>query len=272
MEVDIKQLVTEIISRLTLRMGADGHRGKVLVAISAASVGLAPAVDQLRQMVLGGYRLELAFSEHARALHRDWIGDQLAGFPFVTEIESDEWLGALAAAQAVVVPLLSLNTASKAALLIADTLPTNLILHGLAVGKPVIAAVNGAHPDERHWGAKGKRTSISPGLRLAVKHRLVTLQELGCRLVDVLRLNAELNDSFEGPDTSPTLGQPEDGSHVSARKVWRVRAHTITAGHVRHAHTRGADMELPPGAVVTPLARETAQRCRVALIPDRSKS
>ena len=70
-ENQIKQLVSEVIRRLAERMGADGRKGKVIVAVSAATVGFSPAMVQLRQMVLGGYRLELAYSANAGALHRD---------------------------------------------------------------------------------------------------------------------------------------------------------------------------------------------------------
>jgi len=269
METQIKQLVTEIIRRLAVRMGADGRNGRIIVAVSAATVGFSPAIEQLRQMVLGGYRLELFYSEHAQALHRDRIRDQLAGFPFITEVKSAQWLEALTAARAVVVPLLSLNTASKAALLIADTLPTNLVLHGLAAGKPVIMADNGARPNECHWGAKGNLRLISPGLQRAALKRLDTLRVLGCQLSDAARLNAVLNDILGRRGRPSIPARSEAGHGAMPRKVWLVAEHTITAAHVRHAHCRGADIELPHRAVVTPLAQEMAQRCRVALIPGR---
>ena len=266
METQIKQLVTKIIGQLTPRLGADGRQGQVMVAVTAATVGFPAAVDQLRQMVLKGYRLELAFSAHARDLHRDGIMDALAGFPFVTEINPRRWLRALSKARAVVVPLLSLNTASKAALLIADTLPTNLILHGLAVGKPVIMATNSADLQRPHWSGLGDGASPSPGLVEAAGHRLATLQELGYRLTDVSRLSRLLGECLAGTDRSSAPGSARRNSPVP-RKIWHVKEKTITAAHVRHAQTQGTDIQLLSRAVVTPLAMETARRCRVSLIP-----
>ena len=266
METQIKHLVTEIIGRLTPRLGADGQRGKVLIAITAATVGFSTAMDQLRQMVLKGYRLELAFSDHARALHRDGIMDQMAGFPFVAEINPNRWLPALSEARAVVVPLLSLNTASKAALLIADTLPTNLVLHGLALGKPVIMAANSADFKGPHWS--GMRNDALPpsGLVKAAGHRLATLQELGCRLTDVSRLSRMLDALFDVRDRS-SAPNPTPRQYLTPRKIWQVQERTVTAAHVRHAQVLGVDIQLLSQAVVTPLAREAAQKYRINLIP-----
>jgi len=265
METLIKQLVTEIIRRLIPRLGADGKRGKVMVVVTAATAGFPTAVNQLRQMVLKGYRLELAFSDHALDLHRDGIMDQLAGFPFVTEINPNKWLPALSEARAVVVPLLSLNTASKAALLIADTLATNMVLHGLAMGKPVIMATDSADPLKAHWSGGA---SIPPGLAKAVRHRFTILQELGYRLTDVSRLTDMLGSLIESRDLH-SVPKPVHNKYPTARKAWHVKERTITVGHVRYAQTQEIDIQLPNQAVVTPLARETAQQCRVTLIPPR---
>lgn len=259
MDTRIQPMVTEIIRRLTRKMGADGKKGNVMVAVSAATMELVPAIDQLRRMVLAGFRLALGFSSQAESLHREWILDQLAGFPFVTEIEPDNWLMPLKKADAVVVPLLSLNTAAKAAFLMADTLPTNLILHGLAMGKPVIMATNGADPKSRHWNAPA-------GLARAMGQRLKTLKELGYRLTDVAWLNQELARALGTPTDPSSTRRHRIKTETEPRAVWQVKERTITVAHIRQAERRGLDIGLPPKAVITPLARETAARRRVSLI------
>lgn len=266
METPIKHLVIEIIGRLTVRLGADGQQGRVLVAITAATAGFGIAVDQLRQMVLMGYRLDLAFSTQARALHRDSIMDALAGFPFVTEIDPARWLTALSESRAVVIPLLSLNSASKAALLIADTLPTNLALHGLAVGKPVLLATNSADLQGPHWSGLGNDASPPAGLVKAVGQRLASLHELGYRLTDVSQLSRLLDAILDGR-TRTAAPNPAPRQNPSSRRIWQVQERTITAAHVRHAQVQGLDIQLRSQAVVTPLAREAAQKDRVRLLP-----
>ncbi len=55
-------------------------------------------------------------------------------------MEESKWLHTLKESCAVVVPMLSLNTLSKLALLLADNFASNIILHALFAGKPVLLA------------------------------------------------------------------------------------------------------------------------------------
>ena len=265
MDEPVKSLVAEIVRRLTERMGADGSRGELLVVFSGATVGLAQAAAQVRGLILDGYRIRTVFSDNARNLMGTWVEDQLLGFPFVRGLSGSDWYLALGEAMAVVVPALSLNTASKVSCLIGDTLPATLMLHGLAWGKPVLAAVNGADPGNRHW--KG---SAGPGpaqaFRKAALRRLVTLKEYGCRLTDVDRLRAEVNRVLSGPGRQGT-GAEHAGAHPgTVRQALDVSRRVVTAAHIHLARDRNMDLRLIPGAVVTPLARETAVSAGVKLI------
>ena len=64
-------------------------------------------------------------------------------------LEPATWLKALKKARAVAVPMLSLNTLSKLSMLLADNTATNIVLHALLMGKPVVAARNGADPRDK---------------------------------------------------------------------------------------------------------------------------
>ena len=263
MDEDVKRLVAEIINRLAQRLGADGTKGELVVVFSGATVEMADAMAQVRGLVYDGYQVLTAFSDSAKALFGPWVADQLLGLPFVREIPPSDWYPAFTRARAVVVPLLSLNTAAKVSHLIADTLPTNIMLHALAGGKPLFIAPNGAHPLDRHWGSM---TSPAPAFRQAAQERLNTLKHFGCRFSDVKNLRAEVNRVLDGPGSAGGVlngslsGRPARQGAVTP--VQRV----VTAAHVRQARDRGGDLCLSPGAVVTPLARELAMREGVKLM------
>jgi hypothetical protein len=127
----LQKIVTAVISRIAQQMGADGSRGTLVTVFTGATVAFQEAVWQVRRLILDGYRIQLVFSQNAEDLYGQVMRDQLAGFPNVSFVEPSTWLLALKQAHAIVVPLLSLNTLSKVSMLIADNLPTNLILHGL---------------------------------------------------------------------------------------------------------------------------------------------
>jgi hypothetical protein len=262
MDPFVKQLVTETIKRLARGLGADGTRGKLVVVFSGATVGIDDAMSQVRGLIYDGYQVHTAFSDNAAELFGTWVEDQLLGLPFVYPMTPSDWYSVFTDARAVVVPLLSLNTAAKVSLLIADTLPTNLMLHALASGKPLFAAYNGADPERNHWRP---RTGVAPAFRQAALDRLKVLEGFGCRLTDVKHLRIELNQVLTVPvplseksDPCP-LRTPERLDNVSSAP------HVVTAAHIRWASDHGMGLSLAPGAIVTPLARDLAMTAGVKL-------
>lgn len=258
-----KRLVAEIIKRLSQQLGADGTKGEIVVAFSGATVGMAVAMAQVRGLIYDGYQVLTAFSENAKALFGSWVKDQLLGLPFIRSVAPSNWHSVFTGVKAVVVPLLSLNTAAKVSHLIADTLPTNLMLHALAGGKPLIAAQNGVYPDDRLFPEK---TGASPAFRKAVQDRLKTLEGFGCRLTDVKNLRIEVNQALREPK-SLAGGSARSFSNMPEHEAFiTLGHHLITAAHIRQARDRGVGFRLAPGAVVTPLARELAMNAGVKLI------
>lgn len=259
----VQRLVAEVIARLAVRLGADGRRGLLIGVCTGATVDLGQAAGQLRNLIWQGHRLRLCFSKAAEGLCGQVIEEQLAGLPHVARIDPAQWLKTLQEARAVVVPLLSVNTLSKLALLLADNLPTNLILHALFMGKPVIIARNGA--DRRQPGRrrlqfdKGNRT-----LQGALLERLDTIGSYGCTLTDTGQLSATvttlLGESLAGKPQAKVSSYIQDSSAPAAE--YKV----VTAARVAHAHRQGENLRIAPGMLVTPLARELASRLGVDLL------
>lgn len=267
----VTELVSAVLSRLLPRLGADGRRGSLIAVFTGATVGVNGAVDQLRSLILRGFHLRLGFSEMADHLYGDHLRKQLAGFPQWSALPPFTWLRDLREAKAVVVPMLSVNSLSKVAGLIGDNQTSNLILHGLFTGKPVVVARNGVERNQGrielgfHHGA--------PSLWRAVDDRLRQVAEHGCTLADISQLAAVV-DGLVGCETPatpepPTIGQaaadaagqPATGKVVVANKV-------ITQGDVIEAHRAGADMRCMSQAIITPLARDAATRLGVRLFRD----
>ena len=148
-EEQIQGLVARVIQRLAERLGALGDKGRVVVVFTAASVEFREAIQQVRNLIMDGFRVQLVFSPAAEHLISRPVREQLDIFPYVSMVEPATWLSVLKDARAVVVPLLSLNTLSKLSMVIADNTATNIILHALLMGKPVVIARNGADPADK---------------------------------------------------------------------------------------------------------------------------
>jgi hypothetical protein len=264
-EDQLQRIVSEVIKRLAPRLGADGSRGLLVAVFTGATVAFSEAIQQVRSLILDGFRIQLAFSPAAEQLYGQVARGQLAGFPHVGFVDSSNWLSDLRSARTVVVPLLSVNTVSKISLLIADNLATNLILHALFMGKAVIVARNGADPAGRGREQLGFHKGSLP-LQQALLTRLQTVAQYGCVLTDVERLRDAVNGvaatensaKAEGPAAiSPSPCQTTTFSHTG--KV-------VTAAHVLSAHRLGADLALSEASLVTPLARDLAMKHGVAFV------
>ncbi len=259
----LQKLVAAVISRIARQMGADGRRGTLVTVFTGATVAFQEAAWQVRRLILDGYRIQLVFSQNAEDLYGQVMRDQLAGFPNVGFLEPSTWLVALKEARAVVVPLLSLNTLSKVSMLIADNLPTNLILHGLFFGKTVLASKTAAHPDGAHWNQKFGSRQSSQALRNALLKRLQIVGNYGCYLTDTHMLREAVNYSLKGEQDSKAGRGLKTGQKLNSSI--HVFENVVTSAHVRQAYISGVDLRVSPSAVVTPLARDLANQYGVNL-------
>jgi hypothetical protein len=254
----IQEIVVEVIRRLAVRMGADGRRGTLITILTGATAAFNEALRQIRYLSLDGWRVQLVFSKAAEDLYGQIVRDQLAGFPHIDTLNFSQWMVTLEDARAVVVPLMSMNTVSKIASLIADNVTTNIILHGLFMGKPVIAAANGADPYGEHWQKKMNAGTKNQEIRKALSKQLEMISGYGCRLMDIRELRNTLN-------LFPTC-TPSDAARASSREPIPHSKKMVTAADIRHAHQRGADLCLAPRSLITPLAADLAMKYGVALL------
>lgn len=259
----IQRIVVEVISRLVPRLGADGRRGSLIVPFTGATAGFEEALLQVRSLILDGYQIRLAFSQGAEQLCGKVVRNQLEGFPHISSIEPAKWLSALGKAHAVVCPLLSVNTMSKISLLIADNLVTNLILHGLFMGKPVIVARDGVDINGEDRKALGIGNG-TPALRKALVNRLETMREYGCCITDVQKLRATVNAILTNEGTS-TPKQPNRKSFSVPLRLGS-SGRLITAADVRSAHRTGASLSISSASLISPLARDLATQLGVVFV------
>lgn len=257
----VQDLVRQVIKRLAPLMGADGEKGKVICVFTGATVGLPQAMVQLTRMVMNGYSLRLFCSDSAGELYGELLLKELGYLPFVSKLEPASWLDELRSCNALAVPLLSVNSLSMLAGLLASGPAANLMLHALFMGKPMLAAVDGACPDSQGRSLLGFDQG-KPALAEAVNERLATIASYGCRLCQVDELAATLDRLV-----SPKQAAPATGISRAAAKNFKTSGKILTAADVRKALGQGsASISGPAGMVVTALAQDEAQRHGLSII------
>jgi hypothetical protein len=268
-DVMIREIATKVILRLAQRLGATGESGEILCVFTAATVGFSEALRQAHGLILDGFRLRLAFSPQAEHLMASMVKRQMEGFPHVSLLEPAMWLSALQEARAVAIPLLSLNTLSKISMLIADNTVTNIILHALFMGKPVVAARNGADPCDRGREVLGLHRE-NHSLKKAILQRLQTAEDYGCILTDASQLRQTLKSVLLGE--CPRDVKQRLNLSVPPAPVPGTPQRFITAAEVLFAWQTGAKLDVGSGSAITPLARELAGRYGVIIETDRKSS
>ena len=114
----------------------------------------------------------------------------------------------------MVVPLLSLNTLSKLALLTPDNTATNIILHALLMGKPVVLAKNGTDPKDKGREELGFHKG-NAALTRAITERLQTINGYGCILTDT----RDLEDTVKSLLIRKDIPEAKQGETVTALPV-----------------------------------------------------
>ena len=257
----IQRVLVEVLRRMLPQIGATGERGDVVVVFTGATAGFTEAIQQVRSLIIKGFRVQLIFSRGAELLFGRVIWEQLEGFPFVDPFDDSRWLRTLKNARAVVVPVLSVNTLSKLSLLIADNLASNVVLHALFAGKPLILAQNGVDPSDK-GRIEPHFPQCSPLLSSAIYERLEVARGYGCRVVDVSQVSAVLEAALDQKGRPATNGKTNGAAKVAS---FGHKTKIITAVDVLQAQQRGVPIQLHDANVVTPLARELALKYDVSL-------
>jgi hypothetical protein len=254
-------IVEEVIRRLARRMDELRRNEIIIVVFTGATVGLVEGVQQVRSLLLDGFQVKLAFSDSAGHLFAEMVQKELNDFTNLGLLSPEKWLSSLKQACAVAVPMLSLNTVSKLSLLIADDLVSNILLHALLLGKPLVMAKEGADPDGKGRRALGFHKG-NAALNDAMMQRLKSLEDFGCILTGI----GQLSNSVRSVIQQEGLRQSREQNLISERPSICPGGRVATAGDVLSAHRRGSNLNLGPAGRVTPLALDLARKLGIGLI------
>lgn len=266
--MDNEQLVqwvtAEVMRRLALKEPSGQEkiaacRKRALVIFTGGTIGFEASLLELRKIQAADVELTVVLSAAAeKILAGDRIKEQLGGGITLITPSSPYPGRLLRESDLVLVPVLTQNTAAKLAGTLSDSLPATLILQGLMLGKPVVAAMNAADPQDA-WRIKMNMGQSSPGLVEALRQNLKKIAGYGVKLVPVHELAAA---------SQKILAATGDAAaHPSGRGDSLPRKNLVNAETVKAAAQAGLkEIVIAANSIVTPLARDLAREYAIALV------
>lgn len=248
----IRAVVAEVIRLLAGGSAGPGGTDRVLLVLCGGTLGFNEAVDSLITACPNA-SFSLVCTAPAVGVHSlAELKERLKPEEVVEEGGADPWK-LLRGVKAVAIPALTRNTAAKVANTYFDGTAAQVILEALAAGIPVVAARNAADPASPGWRAPGPGTP-SPGLVRALKENLRRLEALGVMLVQA----GEIGPALKKITAGPLKRNPGARQNYSRRRL-------VSSQEIMAAAAGPAAIQLEPGDIVTPLARDLAARHKVRL-------
>ena len=259
---EMVQLVTqEIMRQLQQRPVATPEKPthfqyKALVIFTGGTIGFEQGLAEIKKLQDLCFEVTVVLSVSAQeVLGMERIKEELgshipiltAQFPYPGKL--------LREADILIVPVLTQNTAAKLAHTLSDTMVSTLILQGLMMGKPIVAASNAADPLDS-WRAQHTMGNASPGLVQALQGNLQKLAGYGIRLVPV---------QIIGSVSEKLL----NSQGKAAVKNLTTKKNVLDAAAIQSAAQNGSkSITVPRGTIITPLAWDIARDCGVEIMQE----
>lgn len=247
-------IIEEVIRRLEAR------RKKALVIFTGAAIGFQEAVPQLKALLAEGWDFKILLSNSAEyVLTPQLVKEQLGVKEIYLEREVKGLKPLYQDIGQVIIPTLTLNTAVKIALGIADTLTTNVVAHVLMEGIPIIAAKDGCDLKNPTRLQLGMNKTPTPYL-MRMEQYLSTLESYGIRLVEASHLYSNIKGG-QIAISSVRQSQGEPKTYTLNKKV-------LSRADIVEAKNRGNVLHVPATTIITSLARDTAKEFGIRIVQE----
>ncbi len=215
----------------------------IYALFTGGSAKLSEAINQIKLLIQNGYNVKVILSEAAtRVIKIEKIREKIGIEDILCEPDPSIYsVDIVQSADAIVVPVLTRNSAAKVALGICDTLVTNIIMHALIAGKPVIAARNSADPEGQDCICIGTHKT-PPTLIQIAKDYLKKLESYGVKLVDA----SEIAQYF-----------------IRSKDIKR---ELVTYDTIKELSQDIKQIEVKRGSIITPLAKDLAKERNIEII------
>jgi hypothetical protein len=242
----VNELIDSIVNEVLKRI--ESLNKTALVIFTGGNMGLEEVLKQLNRLIEDKWNLKVFLTKSAeRVITSQYVKERLNLSHLYPESLVDNEKALLKDVKHIIIPTLTMNSAAKIALGIADTMATNIIAGAIMKGLTVTAAIDACDPKNTERLAKGYN-KIPPAYEKRISAYLYDLQGYGVKL-------AESGNLYHAVSSKSLENRPED--IFIPKKI-------ITSEDVINVKNNGTNkMCITQGTIVTLLAKDTARELGV---------
>ena len=262
-DLSLALLADELAERVLQKL-VDRQK-RALVIVTGAAIVVPAALEGLKELRKEGFTYHVLMTRSAMYVTGE-EAVRAALDPVELWVESADRPPELVAAQfdTILVPALTINTASHLANCMSDSAASAMILSGLLKGKNVVFAVDGACPDNPKRAQLGYH--MTRPMRDALHENLEKLQAYGGRLTSAAGMADAVRKAIysflpaQAAEKKPAAPAKAERPAAQGGKVIRPALTGKVLG-VKAINTapRGTVVVVPKGTIVTALAQDEAR-------------
>lgn len=265
----IEYIVNKVIEKLEQRQKT------ALVLFTGASIGFRQSIESLNKLQKNGWQFKVVISKAAEdVLTEDLIKKSLNIESVIKEDDKPDIKELLDQNNLIIIPSLTINTASKIANCISDTLITNIVSKAMMSGKKIIASLNACCiENEERKSIYGDNVSLAYKNKLknnletikSYEIELTTSENLFYKVEKYSKKNLNTNNfviNNQSKDNKKTidLKQPQDKNSLYIKLDKKV----ISRADVYE--NRGYNyIFVDKGSLITDLAKEEAKKLNLKI-------
>lgn len=252
----LKSIVEEVLKRLQSKMK------KATVLFTGGAIGFPESLQQIKRLKDDGWDLNILLSNSAvYTLTPQFIKENSGTGKVYVEKDIKELHPFYQGIGAFIVPTLTLNTAAKIALGIADTMATNLASNIIMQGIPFIAAKDSCDLGNPLRSELGLNKAPKAYLDRMAEH-LRALESYGIKLVDA-------KDLYQAVQMNVlTFSNQKNQAPESSKPIFEYKKKVLTRNDMIDAKQKGAVVKISHTTILSPLALEAAKELGVKIIQE----
>ena len=265
----IEYIVNKVIEKLEQRQKT------ALVLFTGASIGFRQSIESLNKLQQNGWQFKVVISKAAEdVLTEDLIKKSLNIESVIKEDDKPDIKELLDQNNLIIIPSLTINTASKIANCISDTLITNIVSKAMMSGKKIIASLNACCiENEERKSIYGDNVSLAYKNKL--KNNLETIKSYEIELTTSENLfykvekyskknlntnNLVINNQSKDNKKTIDLKQPQDKNSLY------IKLDKIVISRADVYENRGYNyIFVDKGSLITDLAKEEAKKLNLKI-------
>lgn len=266
-EKTVEEVLIEYISKEIVRRLVDRNK-KAIVLFTGAAIGFNQSIKSLNELKYQGWKFKIMMTDGAKKALGESLIKQLLPEEDA-EIENGQY-------NFVIVPTLTINTASKIVNCISDNPVTNIISKAISSQIPVVASINACCPDNEERKAMGFYPTEAYKNKL--RSHLECMRSYGINLTTSENLAGKVNKVFMEKYHLPVaeihkdvLSNEEQEQKrlpsVHKGEVIRIDDKVISRSCILN-NSNFSIIRINKDSVITALAREEAEKLNIKLMKE----